>query len=529
LGGFHLSRDYGQICRYILSEHGPLLGSELQHLLIQRANVKANNARQIILRLRENKTLLCTEPVKFTKNQLLYFLPKQNINKKLLEVIPDHAQTFHRLYQALCEQDGFLLWSEFCKISSGVIDKETNQNKKSVYEIYLDMRHLGLLQEIEVFNQTQIVIANDKWVPRVDASYPKVYQRLRETAFNKQITGDLLKWLEKMNIAGYNATYLTEDEDWKGYNGYYWDAIAYSYLWGLYKTNKRESTLNPSEDKTGSLILVESIIHREMKLYDLSGFISRVGVLQAKLQVRDNFRIIPVCFVQSMEEEALKLARKRGIMIISVTEVFGSKLAETLKTVRNLDPRNIDAEALVKVLEAADASGHDGKLGSLKGYVFNFLVTSIFNNFGFSCKMGVKYDFSGEKCECDVWISVDEEYLIVCEAKGYNEGNEVQLGEHENDKDTVKKFFERTCRIVSKASGKEVLPVFITSGSFSNEALEYLQKKNESKKIKRLMNNKNFPGSVYYDRNALFDLFANKQLYSEHKKILKEFFRDHKK
>lgn len=520
--------DFDEICKQILKEHGPLLGSELQHYLVDRTEVNANYARQIVHRLKKNKVILSTDPVKFVRNQVLYFLPRQNIKKKLASVLPDHAQTLNRLFLALSEQDGFLLWSEFAKISSGIINSEQNHNKKTVEAIYNDMYKLGLVEPIRRFNHTSVVIAKEDWVPRVNATDSKMYQRIQDAIFNRQLTLDLLQWLEKMNLAGWNSSY--DDADVDGYNGFYWDAVSYSYLWGLYKTDRKESLFSPGEEKTGSLIVIESVLHREMKMYDLSGFIARVSVLYGKLKTRDNFRIIPICFVHSIDSEALLLARKRGIMIVALSDVFGTRIAEALKVVRDLDPRKVDAEALAKVLEAADASGQDGKFGSLKGYVFNFLVASIFSNYNFSPKMGVKYDNKlGKKCECDIWISVDEDYLIVCEVKGYNEGIQVKLGETIEDSDSVKKFFERTCRLVRELSGKDVLPVFVTSGQFSPEAIEYLKQQNETKRFKRLIEERNFPNSVYYDRKALISLFGNKQYYSEHKKILKEFFRDHKK
>ncbi|MED1795413.1 hypothetical protein P4V54_22380 [Brevibacillus nitrificans] len=522
--------NYEDVCKKILSDEGPLLGSELQDHLIVRTGVTATNARQIIYRLKNEKVLLTTEPVKFVRNQVVYFLPKQSIRKKLKEVLPDHAKTIHRLYQALVEQDGFLHWSEFEKISAGVVNREQEPNKKhkSVEAIYHEMHLLGLIQIQKPYNQSDFIIAHQDWVPSLNASESNMDQRLRDLAFGKQFTEDLLHWIERMNIAGWDTTHIADDDERKGLNGFYWDAYGFSYIWGLYNSEK-ENPFNPSEEKKGSLIVVESVIHREMRMYDVTGFIARVSVLYGKLRAKDNFRIIPICFVRSIEEDALKLARKRGLMVISISEVFGTRIAEALKTVRNLDPRKIDAEALADILSAADESGHDGKFGSLKGYVFNFLIASIFSNLGYnSLKIGVKYGRNGNKCECDIVIPVDD-HLIVCETKGYNEGITVELGKTEKEPDTVKKFFERTCRIVESETGKRVLPIFITSGNFTPEAEEYMLAKSKTKRIKELIEQRNFPKSTYLDRTELFDLFGNKQIYTEHRKVLKEFFRDHKK
>jgi hypothetical protein len=121
-------------------------------------------------------------------------------------------------------------------------------------------------------------------------------------------------------------------------------------------------------------------------------------------------------------------------------------------------------------------------------------------------------------------VSIDEDFIIACEVKGNNKGIEVQLGDSEDDAASVKKFFERTCRIMQNRTRKTVIPVFVTSAGFSNDAIQYLEEKNNSKKIKRILEEYNFPSSVYYDRDALMKLFSNKKKFTEHKRVLKEFF-----
>ena len=106
---------YEEYCIEILKKHGPLLGSELNQYLVEKAGVTKNNARQIILRLKIQETFNSTDPVKFQHNQVLYFLPKQSLKSKLRKVLPNHAITLQRVYQSLVEEQGFLFWAEFEK------------------------------------------------------------------------------------------------------------------------------------------------------------------------------------------------------------------------------------------------------------------------------------------------------------------------------------------------------------------------------------------------------------------------------
>ncbi|GIQ71498.1 hypothetical protein DUZ99_15600 [Xylanibacillus composti] len=523
------TKNYSGICIEILKAAGPLLGSELQEQLVLKTNIKPNNARQVLLRLRKDKILLTTDPVRFSQNQLLYFLPKQNLNSKIKEIMPDHRETFHRIFQAFVELQGFLHLREFSKICAGVVNKAEKEKmglkQKEVYQIIDELLKLNIIEPLYDFGGEQFIVAKKEWVSTVNIDESNLQKRLKDLEFTDDFTGSLLEWLERMNFAGANSTHLLQG---KSYNGFSWDAIGYSYLWGLYKANE-PNAFQPSEDKIPSVIVIESILHRVMRRFDVTGFISRISVIYGRLKVKDNFRILPVCFVQSINEDALKLARQRGIMVISISEVFGTKIADALKMVRDLDPRKIDPEALAKVLAASDASGHDGKFGSLKGYVFNFLVASVFNNQGYNSRIGWKYEALGRKCECDITASVDDDYLIVCETKGYNEGTQVELGETENDKDSVRKFFEKTCEIIGKSTGKRILPVFVTSGNFSTDAIEYMQEYEKRKIFKDFLKMRNFPSTLYFDRKKLLDLFGNSRMYTEHRKIMKEFFRDHKR
>lgn len=521
---------YKEDCIDILKTKGPLLGSELNKYLVERCNITPNYARQVILRLKKQHAFYSTEPVKFQHNQVVYFLSYHDLKGKLRKILPDHAITLQRIYQALVEEKGFLFWSEFAKISAGVVDHSKSE-RKTAEEIFDDLYRLGIVEKVE-FNGIPVVIANKAWVPNVDSSTKEMYERVRDLSFNQQFTKDLLNWLEKINFIGWNSSYTTDIDDYeKGYNGFYFDAISYCYLWGLYRTNNKDELYEPSLEKAGSPVVIESILHKKTKRHDITGLINRVSNLYGPIKRDKNFKILPICFVETIENDAYKLARARGIMVIMLRDIFGTKIAESLKAIRDVDPQNVDPVALAKILDNANETGQDGKFGSLKGYVFNFLIASVFSDYGHKTRIGVKYKDieSCKKCECDIVVSIDDDYIIACEVKGYNKGIEVQLGNSEDDKDSVKKFFERTCKIIKNTTGKTVIPVFITSAEFTEEAMQYLEKKNNSKKMKSILQEFNFPSSVYYDRKTLMQLFSNKSKFTEHKRVLKEFFNDQQK
>ncbi|MCY7629632.1 hypothetical protein MH206_11360 [Bacillus altitudinis] len=523
-----MGKKYKESCIEILKEKGPLLGSELRKQLVERRGVTEGNARAIINRLKNSGAFLSTDPVKLKHQELIYYLPFHDLRAKLKKIMPEHSVTNNRIYQALVEEDGFLLWNEFVKISAGVVD--TSQSKrKSAMKIFNDLKSLGIVEEIVHYDHIPVVVASEKWFPRKEDLSIAIRKRIKKISFNKGLNEDLLKWLESMNLIGWENSYVRDIQDFNvGYNGFYFDAIGYTYLWGLYRTDQKDELFEPARNKTGSPVLIESILHRNTKRHDITGFINRIDNYRGPLKSNQNLKVIPICFVNTMEKDAYNLARERGIIIMKLSDVFGTILAVSLQELQEIDPEKVDPQKLSSILDNISNSGRDGDFGNLKGYVFNFLVASIFNDAGYKTNIGLHYkDSEGRKCECDiVYEDVDE--IIACEVKGYDEGKEVKLGENESEPDSVRKFFERTCSIIQKVSGKTVIPVFITSGKFSQEATNYLGKKNNSKRMKPLLKH-NFPSNIYYDRKALMEHFGNKRRFKEHKRVLKEYFKSKSK
>lgn len=105
------------------------------------------------------------------------------------------------------------------------------------------------------------------------------------------------------------------------------------------------------------------------------------------------------------------------------------------------------------------------------------------------------------------------------------------MGENRNEKDSVKRFFERTHRIIQSTVEKNKLfyiPIFITSSEFEENAIEYMDRKLGKEmraKIKRL--NNTFPEKLYYDKKDLIELSNNLDSGQEIRRILKDYLNNY--
>lgn len=517
--------NYDELCVSILKQRGPLLGSELAKYIITKSNIKSNYARQIISRALKGGFINSTYPVKFQRQEMIYSINGQRINEKLKAVVYDKSKKMSRLLDAMIDNNGFLTYEEFCKISAGFIPEASDYHSKhkTVKKLVDEMIILGIIRRPIEIDDTKLIVADNKWtsIVRFDETLAKL--RINSLELSKLYIKELLRWMERLNLAGWETTQITESNEY-GKNGFWWDAYGFSYVWGLYKSKKEKNIFNPSTEKSGSLIVVEAILHRQMKIYDVAGFIDRIGMIYNRLKIKDNFRIIPVCFANSLENEAFELAKSKGIIIANVSEVFGSKIAEALLKIEKINIKDIKSEKIGEIIGLIE-NNEDGRFGNLKGYVFNFLIASVMNIQGYGIpKIGRKYRFDNKECEVDLVFELEDD-LIICETKGYSRSNSIKLGNNSNENDSVKKFFEKTCYIVKKSTGKNIIPIFIASCSFDDDAIKYMQEKKQTKKMRNLLENSRAPRNIYYDYNKLMAMLSRKSVYSEHRKVIKEYFK----
>ena len=97
-----------------------------------------------------------------------------------------------------------------------------------------------------------------------------------------------------------------------------------------------------------------------------------------------------------------------------------------------------------------------------------------------------------------------------------------------DENDSVKRFFERTHRIIQNTIDKNQLfyiPIFITSSEFEGTAIEYMDRrlgKEMKAKIERLGNT--FPRKLYYGKQDLIELSNYLESGQEIRRILNEYF-----
>ncbi|MFB8675314.1 hypothetical protein [Enterococcus gallinarum] len=508
----------------ILSEKGPLVSTELVEEL---NNLKINNVlgRKWIQRACSRGSILKVKGLSFKHNQQLYYLKGQEnrLKKKILDSIEKYDELSQRLITALIENK-FLFLEEALKIIGAPINKCPTKNFEESRRVYREVVNgLQEKQIISVINSEQV----DEYI-KLNAEYiessinsNELEERRVKLQLSKKILCDMLEILERTGFLGWNSSRVTNlnENTLDVFNNYYFDALGFSYTYDNFYIK--------NGNKKGMPVLLDILLYRQTKMFDVVGKKITADNVKSKFRSNDNRKVTPIILVSSIEREALRFARNTGIVVINVRDIIGNNNLDIIKKVLQMKPREMDISSFEDYFRLISL---DGRFNNVRGILFNYMVAQLLSKFvGSDLRIGKEYkiekDKHNKKCECDIVLETIDT-IFIFETKGYRKATQIKLGKDQEEKDSVKKFFERTRDIVHKANyNKPVVPIFITSSSFEDEALNYLQRQKKVKNIfvRNAAWNTFLDGELYIDRDKLVSL-AKQHKCTDIKKIIDEYF-----
>lgn len=532
----------------ILERSGPLLSNELINELVNIHSINENTARTRIKRASDSNAISIS-PVRFKNNSKLYFLKDQSLKSKVTEIMTALESPESHIFNALVVEKGFLFWDEFCKLTSCSMQEIHRQ--KTVEQVFKNLTDLNV---VTVVNAEDIENRYVKFSPDyLNSSFSSSDLELRKRSLNinESILEELINWLERISIVGWNTSRISNHRDLVTFNGYPFDASGFSYILGLYRTDKKETLYNPAIEKAGSPVLIDCIVYRATKIFDIAAFIKRIENINGPINHSKvpNFKTLPIFFVTYINSDAHELAKRKGIIIIPIKEIFDNNVIKVLEKIMKVPAKDITLGSLEEILEIMNISPREenkptvektsvseGVFNNLKGVVFNFVIAHIFTQSGHGQqKIGTIYKGHLENpemteiCECDLTSMTRQfDIKIICETKVRSENNLIKLGENRDENDSVKRFFERTHRIIQNTVDKNqtfYIPIFITSSDFEQDAIDYLDRK-LGKEMKAKIDSLGtiFPEKLYYGRQDLIDLLNRLDSGKEIRRILNDYF-----
>ena len=278
-------------------------------------------------------------------------------------------------------------------------------------------------------------------------------------------------WARKIGFASYKVIKKRSLIDVPTFGQFGWDITAPSYISPLSSFDNQKTIPGfIAIDVTNSLI-------------NSNGAKYFINKCRLNRSIKNMKPFIGMLVADRFSEKAFKLGKSSGLIFTTPEILFGSDTAESI---RNLSSTLENAAAIAaknptKVIDLLSSlPSIEGAAINLRGALFELIVGHlVYKGEGTSIDIGVKVRNSTGKCaEIDVRRVKGDHELAIYECKGYQPSTQVKV-------DEVEKWLSKKVPIIRSALLDEVrfknstmTFEFWTSGDFSDEAIQFLKKKN---------------------------------------------------
>lgn len=274
-------------------------------------------------------------------------------------------------------------------------------------------------------------------------------------------------WSRKIGLVSYNSSKFHSE-----FGKYQFNFVAPSYVGSL--TKKTADSIVPA------FVVADILIGNVINENQINFFINKISALK---QQRSLAKFIPFLIVDSIDTKALNTLKSKGAVIGFADELFGENYKELLNSLINLITnagailkKNPDAylDLISKLNKLVD-----GKTNNLRGDLFELAVGYYQGRICSSIDIGKLINHNGDRREIDVF-GLQPNSVVISECKGYN---------HPIAKDEIEVWLGEKVPVIRKwvldnatISDKELVFQFWSTGGFTQEALELLEKRKGSTK-----------------------------------------------
>lgn len=445
----------------ILKKDGPMLSGRLGEKLADEEDIGLEAARQRICR--------AGPPIRRTtlgyKNNQSFVYLQEHLNSDrywnaMKLSLKNSSKAYYALLNSCFFHSGFAKKAQLAAYGFSPVKK---LKRHFLYSSIIDeLQKNGL---ISVFDDETLEV-NDKLFQQSS------YNQFRAIEIAKtHVMQNFHDRMRNLNFVSFDTgKCLSEHAE---FGKFQWGFTSPSYLNGL-KERKGEKYLP-------GFIVADILIGKKVAKIDIEFFLQKIAILQ-QTKVRP---FIPFLICDNVEEKTFKRLKSQGIAIGRVRELFGTTYAEALqlliRTITNATTiANTDPDQFVELCKKM--STVDGKFGSMKGDLFEFVVAYFYSLSHVPLEIGriIREPELQKSKEIDVFV------------KGSNMSRVVECKAHDSplNEPEVKKWLTENIPVIRKwilsqddyKRKKLVFELWSTSG-FASDALELLKKHAKSVKL----------------------------------------------
>lgn len=496
----------------LLSKNGPLSSKNITSLLSNKLNQSKNNIKVSIHRNRYKISNLGIKisNTTFKHNEHIFYL-KDNHDQLEKKIVKDYGWSpAGRILKALFI-NSFLFSSEYYKISGRTSSSQKGHKSVNSYinelvkDNILEVVNEGEVRQYIKFNEN----LNKKFHITIDKN--ELEKRRSLLSFQYSLVADIILKFRKMGIISWNMAKfynpLKDNINDFTFKNTFFDAFGFCFLNGI-------SSINNKKEKVPVPLVINSIIYRTVNDFDIKSFEEATD----NLNFSYNKKVIRVLvYGKPLGKKLFKKAKYLGILLISADDILNGSLEHLLEIVQNKD---LSIEKLEEI-----SAKNIGFSNNVKADLFNYSIALYLRHINFqNVSINKKYKDNKKERECDIVVlDVENEICLLFELKAYK-NSKIKLGKNKDSPDSVKKFFESTAVLVSIKTYYKVIPIFISSSGFEDDAINFMDKR---KKDLRILKNsysddhKLFPQKNHYDGKELLKSIKN---FKALKLMLKRYF-----
>lgn len=442
----------------LIKEKGPILSGELLETAINEGKAISNDAAR--KRLSRIGGDIYRVRGLFADGQILFhdkeIFGTEEYYSGLTRALKKAGKQYYLIIQALDFHNGYIKLNQLAAYSINPVENLKGHlsfntalnNLLRIGLIYIDDEHVAVLSSVSKYNH------NFKRAKGVELA-----KNFLLIQFND--------WSRKIGLVSYNSSKFHSQ-----FGSYQFNFVAPSYVGSL--TRKTADSIVPA------FVIADFLIGNVINENQINFFINKIAALK---QQKHLAKFIPFLVVDSLDTNALNILKSNGVIVGFTDELFGANYKELLNSLINLITNagailKKNPEAYLDLITKLNKLV-DGKTNNLRGDLFELAVGYYQGRICSSIDIGKLINQNGERREIDVF-GLQTNRVIISECKGYNQPI---------PKDVIETWLGEKIPVIRNwildndtLSDKELVFQFWSTGGFTPEALDILEKRKESTK-----------------------------------------------
>jgi len=449
----------------ILESKGPTSSSKVVEILVSSHGLTKSAARKRVSRGSVNISSL--KGISLPRREKFVYLKKDYGSPQYWDNLVFELQESNSAYGlalgALIQRGEIVLKQHFSIICGAPLKQSKHLSPDTVLQNLITTKLVSIVSVSGVGDCVAVSKGNEYYYQEL---IPFFRARLKTEDI---LLGGVNEWVKNIGLGSYGKVLIRnyKNEEQPKVGTFNWDLTAPSYVGAL------TTPVANKENKIG-FIACDICLGLPITVKGLTPFIYKCNTLRSLTKVG---RCLQFFIADRFTKEAFYLAKKNGILPVTVDTLFGNEVSDGLKyllaALNGLSNLMYDPVMFDEMFSRL--SKIEGAVSNLRGAFFEFIVAEVFRKQANDVRMNyILKNSLGQSAESDVVVYSQNQLLFV-ECKGYSPHAFIP------DNEVKKWISERVPKIVKAAKEhtdwKNIVPTleFWTTGKLTDEAVEMIE------------------------------------------------------